>query len=252
MPPWKLDRLYFSFGEWMRSSSSPKPTSTESMPRMRLNWVTIGMEPPIAISTASRAPFLRERPLAPSCTQGLSLGWLTARSPPCERKVALQSAGRRASTKARKLCADRLRILVADQPERYLGRGLGRDDGLRPLADIAADDAVHFRRRPRPDLLQRRVALFAGRDRQPDLVEEGLLVEAKRFPLRLLLGRDLAHAVIEAGDRDAAVLVVQVGEDFRQHVDRVARRAAVHARMQVVARRLDEHLLVDEVRAAWW
>jgi Fe-Mn family superoxide dismutase len=50
----KDSRSYFSFGEWMRSSSSPKPTRSESMPRSCLKEPTIGIEPPEPFSTAGR------------------------------------------------------------------------------------------------------------------------------------------------------------------------------------------------------
>src|SRR6202008_3948429 len=51
MPFWKLLRSYFSFGEWMLSSSSPKPTRSESRPSVRLKSATIGIEAPDPIST---------------------------------------------------------------------------------------------------------------------------------------------------------------------------------------------------------
>src|SRR4029079_14440332 len=47
-------RLYFSLGEWMRSSSRPKPTSRLSMPSVSLKEVTIGIEPPMPISAVGR------------------------------------------------------------------------------------------------------------------------------------------------------------------------------------------------------
>ena len=45
-PCLKLLRLYFSFGEWMRSSSRPKPIRSESSPSMLWNWPTTGIDPP--------------------------------------------------------------------------------------------------------------------------------------------------------------------------------------------------------------
>src|SRR5712664_969868 len=53
MPLWKLCRSYFSFGEWMLSSSRPKPTSTVSRPSVRLKSATIGIEAPEPIRTVS-------------------------------------------------------------------------------------------------------------------------------------------------------------------------------------------------------
>src|SRR6478736_5031702 len=46
IPLGKLLRSYFSFGEWMLSSSSPKPTSTVSRPSLFLKSATIGIEAP--------------------------------------------------------------------------------------------------------------------------------------------------------------------------------------------------------------
>ena len=51
----KLETSYFSFGEWMRSSSRPKPIISESMPRIRLKSPTTGIDPPAPIS-AGLAP----------------------------------------------------------------------------------------------------------------------------------------------------------------------------------------------------
>src|ERR1017187_7805862 len=53
MPLWKLFRSYFSFGEWMLSSSRPKPTSTVSRPRVRLKSATTGIDAPEPTSSAS-------------------------------------------------------------------------------------------------------------------------------------------------------------------------------------------------------
>ena len=43
---WKLLRSYFSFGEWMLSSSRPNPISTVSRPSVRLKSATIGIDAP--------------------------------------------------------------------------------------------------------------------------------------------------------------------------------------------------------------
>ena len=46
MPLWNEVRSNFSFGECTRSSSSAKPTISESMPSTHLKSPTIGIEPP--------------------------------------------------------------------------------------------------------------------------------------------------------------------------------------------------------------
>ena len=84
---------------------------------------------------------------------------------------------------------------------------------------------------------------LAGRDRQADLAEELLLVEVERAPLLGDFLGQFLDPVVEAGQGDRAVGVVQVGEDARQHADRIDRRAAVDAGMQVAVGRVDRHLL---------
>ena len=48
-PLWKLVRSYFSFGLWMRSSPSAKPTRITSSPSLSLNSVLTGIDPPAPI-----------------------------------------------------------------------------------------------------------------------------------------------------------------------------------------------------------
>ena len=57
----KLRMLYFSFGEWMRSSSRPKPISRLSMPSASRNDETIGIDAPHAHQHGGFAPLLFER-----------------------------------------------------------------------------------------------------------------------------------------------------------------------------------------------
>src|SRR5690606_32834352 len=52
MPRWKLVRLYFSLGEWMRSSACAKPMSSVSSPSRRLKSPATGIEPPEAVIAA--------------------------------------------------------------------------------------------------------------------------------------------------------------------------------------------------------
>src|SRR5450432_91759 len=53
-PLWKDERSYFSLGEWIESSSRPKPTISASIFNSRLKTPTIGIEPPEPASTAGR------------------------------------------------------------------------------------------------------------------------------------------------------------------------------------------------------
>ena len=56
----------------------------------------------------------------------------------------------------------------------------------------------------------------------------------------------LGDAVVEAGQRDAAIGVVQAGQHVGQHMQRVARGAAIHARMQVAIGAGDGDFLADQ------
>ena len=133
VPLWNEVRSYFSLGECTRSSSSAKPTISVSMPSTRLKSPTIGIEPPAPTVTALLAPFVGSAARALT-SAGLSNGSWIAGEPPKLANSTLQSTGSRARTKARKRVADLLRVLVADQAERDLGRGLAGDDGLGALA----------------------------------------------------------------------------------------------------------------------
>src|SRR5215470_10131653 len=92
------DRLYFSLGEWMRSSSRPKPTNRLSMPSSALNAVTIGIEPPMPISAAGR-PHSSFRASAARAMNGASALKAMAGEPCPLRNSARQSLGRRSRTK---------------------------------------------------------------------------------------------------------------------------------------------------------
>src|SRR5439155_26025385 len=123
---------------------------------------------------------------------------------------------------------DLLRILAFDQTEGDLCGSLRRDHGFRALAGIAADDAVDVAGRTRGYLLDQQAILFAGRDREADWLQERLRREVEVLPLRQNIRRQILHAVVEAGNGDAAVVVEQAAEDVGQHADRVARAAAEH------------------------
>jgi len=62
----KLFTLYFSFGAWMRSSSSAKPTSSESMASRERNDSTMGIDAPQPMMTAG---------LPHSCSSALAAAW---------------------------------------------------------------------------------------------------------------------------------------------------------------------------------
>ena len=72
------------------------------------------------------------------------------------------------------------------------------------------------------------------------------MVEAELLPQRRHVLGHVDHALIEMGQRDPALVVVQTIEDRGEHMDRVACRAAEHARMKVAIGGRDGDLLAHE------
>src|SRR5205814_8748835 len=128
---------------------------------------------------------------------------------------------------------DLVGLLSLDQPERNLGGRFRGDHGLGALSGIAPDNAVDVAGRTRRNLLDQQAVLLAGGKRKPDRFEERIRREIKLLPLRQDIRRQILHAVIEAGDRDVAVLIEQAAENAGQHADRVLRAAAEYAGMQI-------------------
>ena len=128
----------------------------------------------------------------------------------------------------------------------------GGDHGLGALPGIAADDAVDLGGRTRGDLLDHHPVLFAGRLLQPDLAEKLLGGEAETGKVGLDVRRQFRDAVVEAGNRHATVVVMHRGDDAREHPDRILRRAAEQAGMQVAVGAADPAPPRTPVRAARW
>src|SRR5205085_417111 len=98
---------------------------------------------------------------------------------------------------------------------------------------VAAGDAVELDGWARPDLLQHCVAPLTRRLAQPNVGEEGAIVEAEPCPLLALPGRGLLDAVVEAGNAYLAAIVVHFADDPGENADGIDGRATVAARMQV-------------------
>ena len=98
----------------------------------------------------------------------------------------------------------------------------------------------------RGDLLDQHAVLLAGRDLEADRPEELLGRELELGEVGLDVLGQVLHAVVEARDGDLAVLVVHVGQNFRQHPDRVLRRAAEQAGVQVAVGAGQVDLLVEQ------
>ncbi len=130
--------------------------------------------------------------------------------------------------------------------------GLRGQDGLEPGPGIATPDAVDLAGRARPEHFERGAVVFAGGHGEADIAEKFLVVECERLPLGANFVGEFGNPVVEARHGDAAVFVMQRGDDLREHPDRVHRGPAVHAGMQIPVRAGDGDLLAEQARAASW
>src|ERR1700722_16755465 len=103
---WNDVRSYFSLGEWMRSSSSAKPTRRLSRLSSRLKEPTIGIDPPLPTSAAGFSHSVSNARRAIRNAWFL-IGNEMAGLPWRLMNSALESGGRRDVTKARKASAIR-------------------------------------------------------------------------------------------------------------------------------------------------
>src|SRR5580700_1424443 len=87
-------------------------------------------------------------------------------------------------------------ILRSDEPEREFGARFRRKHGFRPLAGIAADDAVEVASWPRPNHFEDTPALFAGRDRQADFAQKVAPAKTQFAPVLGDILRQLGYAII--------------------------------------------------------
>src|SRR5579884_2196168 len=140
-----------------------------------------------------------------------------------------------------------VRFLVRYQTQADLRRGAGRDNGFGALGSKAARNTVHFEGRASPNPRQNTLIRLSDQSTGSDFFLKKLLLgEGKTGPALQLLGIRRRNIVIDAGNENASVSVFSFCEQLDQTVDRVGRRAAIHARMQVArwARRL--YLEIDE------
>ena len=82
-------------------------------------------------------------------------------------------------------------------------------------------------------MLDQTAILLAGGNFESDRAEEILRRQVERREVGLDVARQLPHAVVKPGDRDAAVLVVERRDDVGTDMDRVSRAAAEKPGVQV-------------------
>ena len=88
--------------------------------------------------------------------------------------------------------------------------------------------------------------LLTGGLRQANDAKELLGREAKRSPLLLQAFGQFRHAIIKAGQGDAALIIVKISQDLRQNAVRIGRCHAIEARMQITIRGVDDHFLTAQ------
>ncbi len=136
--------------------------------------------------------------------------------------------------------------LVGDQAHGNFGVGFGRQYRLGPFANVAAPNTVHVQRGTDRRALDGRIARFAL-----DVLNEQISlvfsqIERGFVHCGTLVGRKFLYVVVKVGNGDMAVLVVQRGDHFAQHVNRVSHRAAIDSRVQVAVRADYLHFQVSE------
>ncbi len=110
--------------------------------------------------------------------------------------------------------------------------GHAGDDG----EPAATGDSVDLQRRPGPQPLQCRQVALSEEFVDAEVQAIGRLVEVHCRELRALLLIHIGDAVVEPGNRDPTIGMVQPGEDRRQGMHRVGDGAAVPSGVQVPVR----------------
>src|SRR6516162_2777041 len=93
---------------------------------------------------------------------------------------------------------------------------------------------MNFKRWPRPGAIKDRVSGLASQDVRANLcLAVFLFVERQTRPGFKLGLRWFLHLLVEAGDKNFAVGILQLAEDFDQSEDRVRCGSAINAGVQI-------------------
>ena len=135
-------------------------------------------------------------------------------------------------------------ILIRSQPRGNLRRRFRRDHRLGAFAQIAAPDSIELQCRPNPKLLDDRVALLAGKARRAHRPAELFFFPGQGIQRFALLARHGGHIVVEPGNRNLEIPVVQLRDHLGKNGDRVRHRSAENSRVQVLRRPGHFHLVI--------
>src|SRR5262245_37116388 len=148
--------------------------------------------------------------------------------------------------KVTKGIADFLGILLADKTERNLRARFAGDDGFRALPRVSANDAVDLGCRPGRHLLDYQAVFFAGRILEPDRTQELLCRQIEGLEIGLDVGWQIFHAVVKAGNGDAAFIVPHRTKNFGQKPEWILCGAPENAGMKIAISTDDLDVFVYE------
>ena len=129
-----------------------------------------------------------------------------------------------------------LMLLMGNQTAAHFGVGLGRQHRFRTFALVTAPHAANVETRAAGIALDGGIAFLAAQLAHADRAFIGCFVERNGSEHGPFFGRELFHIVVEAGNRDAAVAVDHLGQQFAEHQCGVGHRTAEVAGVQVAVR----------------
>src|SRR5204863_7638193 len=124
-------------------------------------------------------------------------------------------------------------LLIRHELRRGFGARLRGDDRLAAFALVTAREAVDLKRRPGGALFVRREAAFAEQFRHAEKFPKLLAVERQARELFALERCERNNVVVKAGHGDAALCVVDPGQQLREGERRILDRAAEDAGVQI-------------------
>ncbi len=141
-------------------------------------------------------------------------------------------------------------ILSRHQTTGNFGRGVGRDHGLGPGPRITAPNPIDIAGRTRPDPFQNGASGLADRPGEADFTQKPGFVEGEIAPCLGFFHRQFPHIVVESGDLDHAMGIVQLGQHPGQRIDRIDDGPTIEPGMQIPARPMQRHFDIEHAAQA--